>query len=180
MRWRRVRWWRIIRVCSGGLRLLFLLLLVVVVVENGDARALLTSTLTSRTTNTTHTITSNYILDCSGAHSRARAKLHIPFEPLPEYIQNEVHHVSVHIRADLRKFKPATLLWAVSPRVEGTFICYGRATDWVFVTYYDPRVTPREKFSEEVCRGLVDQVSCYRSIDNFLALIPSPATAYHP
>ncbi|KAL2801108.1 FAD binding domain-containing protein [Aspergillus keveii] len=118
-------------------------------IENGDARALLSSTLTSRTTNTTHTITSNYILDCSGAHSRARAKLAIPFEPLPEYIQNEVHHVSVHIRADLRKFKPATLLWAVSPRVEGTFICYGRATDWVFVTYYDPKVTPREKFSEE-------------------------------
>jgi 2-polyprenyl-6-methoxyphenol hydroxylase-like FAD-dependent oxidoreductase len=128
-------------------------------IENGDARALLSSTLTSRTTNTTHTITSNYILDCSGAHSRARAKLAIPFEPLPEYIQNEVHHVSVHIRADLRKFKPATLLWAVSPRVEGTFICYGRATDWVFVTYYDPKVTQREKFSEEVCRGLVDEVS---------------------
>ncbi|KAL3452140.1 FAD binding domain-containing protein [Aspergillus insuetus] len=117
--------------------------------ENGDARGLLTSTLTSRTTKTTHTITSRYILDCSGAHSRARAKLHIPFEPLPEYIQNEVHHVSVHIRADLRKFKPATLLWAVSPRVEGTFICYGRSTDSVFVTYYDPNVTPREKFSEE-------------------------------
>ncbi|KAJ0415084.1 hypothetical protein BJY00DRAFT_305136 [Aspergillus carlsbadensis] len=88
----------------------------------------LSSTLTSRTTNTTHTITSKYILDCSGAHSRARSKLAIPFEPLPEYIQNEVHHVSVHIRADLRKFKPATLL-----------------------------VTPRERFSEEVCRGLVDE-----------------------
>jgi 2-polyprenyl-6-methoxyphenol hydroxylase-like FAD-dependent oxidoreductase len=128
-------------------------------VENGDAQATLTSTLTDRTASTTHTITSNYILDCGGAHSRARAKLAIPFEPLPEYIQNEVHHVSVHIRADLRKFKPATLLWAVSPRVEGTFICYGRSTDWVFVTYYDPSVTPRERFSDEVCREMVDDVS---------------------
>ncbi|KAL3492724.1 hypothetical protein BJX62DRAFT_235881 [Aspergillus germanicus] len=148
--------------------------------EHGDARGLLTSTLTNRTTNEIHTITSRYILDCSGAHSRARAKLAIPFEPLPEYIQNEVHHVSVHIRADLLKFKPATLLWAVSPRVEGTFICYGRATDWVFVTYYDPKVTPRERFSEEVCRGLVNDVSIYRSMHLILALISSPSPACLP
>ncbi|KAL2846458.1 FAD binding domain-containing protein [Aspergillus pseudoustus] len=116
--------------------------------EDGYGGAVLTSTLLNRSTNTTHTVHSLYILDCGGANSRARSKLAIPFEPLPEYVQNEVHHVSVHIRADLSAFPPSTLLWAVSPEVEGTFICYGRKTDWVFVTYYNPRETPRERFDE--------------------------------
>ncbi|KAL3457183.1 FAD binding domain-containing protein [Aspergillus heterothallicus] len=118
---------------------------------------LLTSTVLNRATNETHTIKSKYILDCGGANSRARAKLDIPFSPLPEYVQNEVHHVSVHIRGDLSAFPPSTLLWAVSPQVEGTFICYGRKTDWVFVKYYNPATTPKETFTEEVCRGLIDK-----------------------
>ncbi|KAL4806521.1 FAD binding domain-containing protein [Aspergillus unguis] len=121
-----------------------------------DSNGHLVSTITERDTGLVRSIQSKYILDCGGANSRARAQLGIPFEPLPEYIQNEVHHVSVHINADLSEFKPGTLWWAVSPLVEGTFICYARASSWVFVTYYDPKTTDRSTFSEEFCREMID------------------------
>lgn len=126
--------------------------------DEGQGSTALASTIVERETGAFRVIESAYILDCGGANSRARNQLGIPFEPLPEYIQNEVHHVSVHIRADLTAFKPGTLWWTVSPVVEGTFICYGRASDWVFVTYYDPKTTSREKFSEEYCRRMIDRV----------------------
>lgn len=119
------------------------------------------SKVTERATGQAKVIESSYILDCGGANSRAREQLGIPFSPLPEYVQNEVHHVSVHIRADLTRYKPGTLWWVTSPSVEGTFICYGRSSDWVFVTYYDPKTTPRETFSEEHCRAMVDNVSTW-------------------
>ncbi|KAL2826237.1 FAD binding domain-containing protein [Aspergillus cavernicola] len=117
----------------------------------------LASKVTERATGHSKVIESAYILDCGGANSRARQQLEIPFLPLPEYIQNEVHHVSIHMRADLTKFRPGTLWWTVSPEIEGTFICYNRASDWVFVAYYDPKVTSQEVFSEDYCRDIIDK-----------------------
>jgi 2-polyprenyl-6-methoxyphenol hydroxylase-like FAD-dependent oxidoreductase len=120
---------------------------------------ILSSKITDRVNCTSKVIESAYILDCGGANSRARQYLEIPFSPLPEYQQSEVHHVSVHIKADLTRFKPATLWWISSSLAEGTFICYNRTSEWVFVTYYDPKTTSREKFSEDYCRDLIDHVS---------------------
>lgn len=123
------------------------------------AENLFSSRIIERTTGNSSVIESAYILDCGGANSRAREQLEIPFSPLPEYRQNEVHHLSVHMKADLTRFKPGTLWWISSPSAEGTFICYNRSSDWVFVTYYDPKTTSREIFTEEYCRTLVDNVS---------------------
>ena len=122
-------------------------------------KSVLSSKVTERASGHSKIIESTYILDCGGANSRARQHLEIPFSTLPENVQNEVHHVSVHIRADLTKFKPGTLWWIVSPLTEGTFICYNRSSDWVFVTYYDPKTTSRETFSETYCRTMIDHVS---------------------
>jgi 2-polyprenyl-6-methoxyphenol hydroxylase-like FAD-dependent oxidoreductase len=143
--------------------------------EEVEGSTRLLSTVTERATGLSTVIESTYVLDCGGANSRARKHLGIPFEPLPEYIQNKVYHVSVHIKADLTMFKPGTLWWTVSPLVEGTFICYGRASDWVFVTYYNPETTSKEKFSEEYCRDLIDKVcnnakSKYTELANKLAV----------
>ncbi|KAL3481306.1 hypothetical protein BJX99DRAFT_271243 [Aspergillus californicus] len=77
--------------------------------ETGNRR--LISRVTERATGESKVVESVYILDCGGANSRAREQLEIPFSPLPGYLQNEVHHVSIHIRADLTKFKPGTLWW---------------------------------------------------------------------
>lgn len=126
--------------------------------DQAKGRTGLASTVLERETGLTRVIESAYILDCGGANSRARKELGIPFEPLPGDVQHEVHHVSVHIKADLTMFKPGTLWWTVSPLVEGTFICYGRASDWVFVAYYDPKTASKEKFSVEYCRDMVDRV----------------------
>lgn len=118
----------------------------------------LTSNVTERDTANVKTIESAYIVDCGGANSRAREQLEIPFSPLPQFIQNEVHHLSVHIDADLTKFKPGTLWWVANPLSDGTFICYDRSSSWVFVTYYSAG-TSTEKFTDEYCRDLVDNVT---------------------
>ncbi|KAL5041106.1 FAD binding domain-containing protein [Aspergillus fruticulosus] len=99
--------------------------------------SLVASNVCERATDRQVVIESGYILDCGGANSRARDALRIPFAPLPQYLQNEVHHLSVHIDADLSRFKPGTLCW-------------------VFVTYYNPKTTSPEKFTESYCRELVD------------------------
>ncbi len=122
-------------------------------------KMVLSSKVTQRATGISKVIESVYLLNCGGANSRARELLESPFLPLPGYVQSEVHHVSVHMKADLTKFKSGTLWWCVSPLAEGTFICYGRASDWVFVTYYNPETTPVETFSEEYCRNRIDNVS---------------------
>lgn len=119
---------------------------------------MLSSNVTERDTGRVKIIESSYILDCGGANSRAREQLDIPFSPLPQFIQNEVHHLSVHIDADLTKFKPGTLWWVANPQADGTFICYERSSSWVFVTYYSPE-TSTEKFTDEYCRDLVDNVT---------------------
>jgi 2,4-dichlorophenol 6-monooxygenase len=124
----------------------------------------LSSQITDRSRECSKIIESAYILDCGGANSRSRQPLGIPFSPLPEYGQTEVHHVSVHIRADLTRFNPGTLWWISSSLVEGTFICYNRSSDWVFVIYYDPKTTPQETFSEEYCHTMIDNVSFHNSI----------------
>ncbi|KAL4747942.1 FAD binding domain-containing protein [Aspergillus terricola var. indicus] len=116
----------------------------------------LASNVKERATGHIKVIHSGYVLDCGGANSRARDVLGIPFAPLPQYIQNEVHHLSVHFNADLSHFKPGTLWWVSSRLAEGTFICYDRSCNWVFVTYYNPKTTSPEKFTEYYCRELVD------------------------
>lgn len=118
----------------------------------------LSSNVTQRDTTNVKIIESGYILDCGGANSRAREQLEIPFSPLPQFIQNEVHHLSVHINADLTGFKPGTLWWVANPLSDGTFICYNRSSSWVFVTYYSTGTSP-EKVTDEYCRDLVDSVS---------------------
>ncbi|CAI7596252.1 unnamed protein product [Penicillium glandicola] len=116
----------------------------------------LSSNVMERDTANVKIIESDYILDCGGANSRAREQLEIPFSPLPQFIQNEVHHLSVHINADLTRFKPGTLWWVANPLSEGTFICYDRSSSWVFVTYYNPETTSPDKFTDGYCRDLVD------------------------
>lgn len=125
---------------------------------------MLSSNLKERATGGLKVIETRYILDCGGANSRARELLEIPFSPLPQYVQNEVHHLSVHFNADLTHFKPGTLWWISSPRADGTFICYDRSCSWVFVTYYNPKTTSSERFTEDYCRELVDNVSDYTRI----------------
>ncbi|KAK6811273.1 hypothetical protein RU639_013121 [Aspergillus parasiticus] len=119
-------------------------------------RSVLSSKVRERATGGLKVVESGYILDCGGANSRARDLLGIPFSPLPQYVQNEVHHLSVHFNANLTRFNPGTLWWISSPRVDGTFICYNRACNWVFVTYYNPKTTSPKIFTEEYCRELVD------------------------
>ena len=119
---------------------------------------ILLSNIKDRSTGNLKVIQSGYILDCGGANSRAREKLEIPFSPLPQYVQNKVHHLSVHFNADLTHFNSGTLWWVSSPKADGTMICYDRSCNWVFVTYYNPKVTSPEIFTEKYCRELVDNV----------------------
>ncbi|KAB8216645.1 hypothetical protein BDV33DRAFT_194247 [Aspergillus novoparasiticus] len=94
-------------------------------------RSVLSSKVRERATGGLKVVESGYVLDCGGANSRARDLLGIPFSPLSQYVQNEVHHLSVHFNANLTRFNPGTLWWISSPRI----------------------------FTEQYCRELVDNVS---------------------
>ncbi|KAE8363241.1 FAD binding domain-containing protein [Aspergillus caelatus] len=118
----------------------------------------LSSNIRKMVTGALMVVESAYVLDCGGANSRARDLLGIPFSPLPQYVQKEVHHLSVHFNADLTRFNPGTLWWISSPRADGTVICYDRAYDWIFVTYYNPKTTSPNKFTEHYCRELIDNM----------------------
>ncbi|KAB8268133.1 hypothetical protein BDV30DRAFT_245965 [Aspergillus minisclerotigenes] len=87
-------------------------------------RNVLSSKVRERATGGLKVVESGYLLDCGGANSRARDLLGIPFSPLPQYVQNEVHHLSVHFNADLTRFNPGTLWWISSPRAIGEKLPY--------------------------------------------------------
>ncbi|KAE8329721.1 hypothetical protein BDV39DRAFT_213552 [Aspergillus sergii] len=87
-------------------------------------RSVLSSKVRERATGGLKVVESGYVLDCGGANSRARDLLGIPFSPLPQYVQNEVHHLSVHFNANLTRFNPGTLWWISSPRAIGEKVPY--------------------------------------------------------
>ncbi|KAI1610004.1 FAD binding domain-containing protein [Exophiala viscosa] len=51
------------------------------------------------------------------------------------------------------------MLWFIMAKNAGkrNFIAYNRSNNWVFVTCYDATATPKETFTEEYCRRLIDQ-----------------------
>ncbi|KAH9205679.1 FAD-binding monooxygenase, partial [Leptodontidium sp. 2 PMI_412] len=114
------------------------------------------SLLSDRSTGNISQIVSKYIFVCDGAKSRSRAKFGVPFSPLPGLPDFEIPHVSVHINADLRKFKTGTLWFFIGPHQQRTFICYDRAKSWVYVQNIDREKTPTSTFTEEYCRRMVD------------------------
>lgn len=119
----------------------------------------LVSTILNRSSNQERELSADYVLFCDGANSHSRAKLGVPFSPLPGQSRKPLHHVSVHIRGDFSQFNPATLFFVISPKSTGTFICYERRSSWVFVFNYDPEQTMADYFTEDYCRSLIDKVS---------------------
>jgi 2,4-dichlorophenol 6-monooxygenase len=121
----------------------------------------ISSTVLDRETNHEIRITSKYLLGCDGAHARSRAQFQIPFDTLDGRPSTPIHYVSVNFNADMSKAKTGAL-WFIMTKTAGkrNFIAYDRSCNWVFVTTYDPKLTPHETFTEENCRSLIDQVSC--------------------
>lgn len=118
----------------------------------------LVSTIINRSSNREQELSADYVLFCDGANSQSRAKLGVTFSPLPGQSKKPLHHVSVHMRGDFSQFNPATLIFVISPKSTGTFICYERRSSWVFVFNYDPEELTADQFKEDYCRSLIDQV----------------------
>lgn len=120
----------------------------------------ISSTVLNRQTGSKFTIQSKYLLGCDGAHSRSREQFQIPFETLDGQPPRPIHYVSVNFNADLSKEKTGSL-WFIMAKNAGkrNFIAYDRSANWVFVTTYNPKITPRETFTEERCRLLIDEVT---------------------
>lgn len=118
----------------------------------------LSSTILDRATGTTVEVHSKYLLLCDGANSRSRSKVGVSLGTLPGHPDITLHHVSVHIQADLTQFKSGTLWFFMSATRQGTFICYDRKSSWVFVMNYDAQIVPKERFTEEYCRTQIDEV----------------------
>ncbi|KAJ5734900.1 FAD binding domain-containing protein [Penicillium malachiteum] len=91
---------------------------------------IISSNIQDRNTGELKVIQSGYILDCGGANSRAREKLDIPFTSLPQYVQNEVHCLSVHFNADLTHLNPEMLWWVSSPKADGTLSTWPRTAEF--------------------------------------------------
>lgn len=117
------------------------------------------SLLLERANNRTFEIESEYIFACDGSKSRLRGKFDIPFSTLPGHPDRLLHHVSIHIKADLRRFGSGTLWFFIGPTQQGTFICYDPAKSWVYVTNIEPEITPVSTFTETYCREIIDEVS---------------------
>lgn len=120
----------------------------------------ISSTVLDKHTNLEIVMTSKYLLGCDGAHAMSRDIFQIPFETLDGLPPAPIHYVSVNFDADLSKEKTGTL-WFILTKNAGkrNFIAYDRSSNWVFVTTFDPLETPRDVFTEEYCRFLIDQVS---------------------
>ncbi|EXJ68788.1 uncharacterized protein A1O5_07719 [Cladophialophora psammophila CBS 110553] len=101
-------------------------------------------------------IRSRYLLACDGANARSRERLGIPFSVVDGHSRAPAHHISIHFNANLRKLKSGTLWFIMSPKENGTFICYDRSSSWVYVMDYDPAVTPAETFTEQSCRSAIE------------------------
>jgi len=121
------------------------------------------SRILNRRTNTVFEYRSKYLLCCDGVNARSREQLQIPFATLDDNPPTPLHHASIHFNADLRKMKSGTLWWIWSLSQIGTFICYDRATSWVFVLTFDPMITPKATFTEEFCRSQIDEVRYMRA-----------------
>lgn len=120
----------------------------------------ISSTVRDKQTDRDITVRSKYLLGCDGAHARSRIAFEIPFDSLDGRPPTPIHYVSVNFNADLSKEKTG-MLWFIMTKTAGkrNFIAYDRASNWVFVTTYNPHQTSGGIFTEDYCRSLIDQVS---------------------
>jgi putative polyketide hydroxylase len=117
-------------------------------------RVLITDTLTGDAT----AITGRWVVAADGMHSGVRSLLGSTETTTGAF----GHNVSVHLRADLRRFRegrPFAITWTVDPGAQGTFsIAAPDATEWMFTFAGDPALdySPAE-LVERVRDGVGDR-----------------------
>jgi 2,4-dichlorophenol 6-monooxygenase len=116
------------------------------------------SDATNCTTQTHMQFESKYLLACDGAHSRARAAFDIKVDIPPSKFPADVRYLSIQLSCDWRKYKSG-MLWLITGAGGGGkyFIVYDRGSSWVLM-YPISLEEPSDMFTEEYCRGVVDQV----------------------
>jgi 2,4-dichlorophenol 6-monooxygenase len=102
----------------------------------------------------THEVRSRWLIAADGAGSRVRKSLGIEMQG-PQKLQS---FVMVHLGANLREVvreRPGVLYWIMDPDMRGVFVAHHIDHTWVYMHPWDPEKEPAERFTEEVCAGLV-------------------------
>jgi 2,4-dichlorophenol 6-monooxygenase len=99
-------------------------------------------------------VRSRYLLAADGAGSGVRKWLGIGMVG-PASLQS---FVAIHLRADLRPLvagRPGVLHFVQDPAARGTFVAHVPASEWVFMTAFDPRRESLDDFGTARCEQLV-------------------------
>ena len=113
-----------------------------------------TSTIRDLGSGTETVVRSRYLLAADGAGSGVRKWLGIAMVG-PASLQS---FVAIHLRADLRPLvagRPGVLHFVQDPGARGTFVAHVPASEWVFMTAFDPRRESLDDFGTERCEQLV-------------------------
>ncbi len=98
--------------------------------------------------------TARYLIGADGASSAVRRELGI--EMLGDNTMQAF--ITIHFSANLREVvadRPAILYWIMQPPHAGVLIAYDINSNWCMLYPHDPAVTPRERFTPEVCEGIL-------------------------
>ncbi len=103
----------------------------------------------------TDEVSSRFVLACDGASSPVRHELGIEMVG-PAHIQS---YLSLFLEANLRdvvRENPGLLYWHLDPVEPAVFIAHDIDSTWIYMHPFDGEVTPREAFTPERCRELVE------------------------
>lgn len=100
---------------------------------------------------------STYLIAADGAGSTVRRQLGIGMSG--DGVAQSF--ITMHFGANLREIvasKPGILYWIMQPPHTGVLIAYDIDSNWCLLYPYDPEVTPRETFTPDVCREILNKV----------------------
>lgn len=100
---------------------------------------------------------STYLIAADGAGSAVRRELDIGMSG--DGVAQSF--ITMHFNANLREVvadKPGILYWIMQPPHTGVLIAYDIDGNWCLLYPYDPAVTPRETFTPDVCRDILNKV----------------------
>ncbi|KAG9234664.1 3-propionate hydroxylase [Amylocarpus encephaloides] len=112
------------------------------------------TTVENRTTGKLYGIRSRHLVACDGAKSKVRENLGIDCEGESSYETM----MTIHFNADLRLVigeNLGMLHWVMDPEVSGFIIGYDLDHNQVLICNLDPKKTPLESWSDELCRKTV-------------------------